>query len=96
VCPVKIDIHHQLLTWRRELAFKKIVPWTKRFSMKMASAVLKRPWLYALGGKMARTGLRLMPRWMIYNSLNPWGKQRDLPPAPAHSFREQFKKRKKP
>jgi L-lactate dehydrogenase complex protein LldF len=47
VCPVKIDIHHQLLTWRKELALKKIVPWTKRVSMAMAAAVFQRPWLYA-------------------------------------------------
>ncbi len=26
VCPVKIDIHHQLLTWRQELAQMKLVP----------------------------------------------------------------------
>jgi L-lactate dehydrogenase complex protein LldF len=95
VCPVKIDIHHQLLTWRKELAIKKVVPWTKRFSMLMAAAVFKRPWLYALGGRVARLGLRWMPRWMVYNGLNAWGKQRDLPPAPSQSFREQFRARKK-
>lgn len=95
VCPVKIDIHHQLLTWRKELAIQKVVPWTKRASMSMAAAVLKRPWLYALGGKVARIGLRWMPRWMIYNGLNKWGKQRDLPPPPAKSFREQFRSRSK-
>ena len=37
VCPVKIDIHHQLLTWRRELAVQGHLPWTKRMSMKMAT-----------------------------------------------------------
>jgi L-lactate dehydrogenase complex protein LldF len=95
VCPVKIDIHHQLLTWRKELALKKIVPWTKRVSMAMAAAVFQRPWLYALGGKIARVSLRWMPRWMIYNGLNAWGKQRDLPPAPSQSFRDQYRTRKK-
>lgn len=95
VCPVKIDIHHQLLTWRKELALKKVVPWSKRVSMIFAAAVLKRPWLYALGGKVARMSLRWMPRWMIYNGLNAWGKNRDLPPAPVKSFREQYGSRKK-
>jgi L-lactate dehydrogenase complex protein LldF len=93
VCPVKIDIHHQLLTWRRELAIKKIVPWTKRWSMSMASIVLKHPWVYSVGGKVARLALRVMPRWMIYNGLNAWGKQRDLPPAPKKSFRELYRQR---
>jgi L-lactate dehydrogenase complex protein LldF len=95
VCPVKIDIHHQLLTWRKELALKKLIPWSKRVSMIFAAAVLKRPWLYALGGKVARMSLRWMPRWMIYNGLNAWGKKRDLPPAPIKSFRELYRSRNK-
>jgi L-lactate dehydrogenase complex protein LldF len=95
VCPVKIDIHHQLLTWRKELALKKLIPWSKRVSMIFAAAVLKRPWLYALGGKVATMSLRWMPRWMIYNGLNAWGKKRDLPPAPIKSFRELYRSRNK-
>jgi len=34
-----------------------------------------------------------MPRWMIYNGFNAWGKQRDLPPAPKKSFRELYRQR---
>jgi L-lactate dehydrogenase complex protein LldF len=30
---------------------------------------------------------------MIYNGLNAWGKQRDLPPAPKKSFRELYRQR---
>ncbi len=29
VCPVKIDLHHQLLTWRREIAVRGHLPWSK-------------------------------------------------------------------
>jgi L-lactate dehydrogenase complex protein LldF len=93
VCPVKINIHEQLLIWRRELAQQKLLPFSKRVAMSLTSAVFQRPWLYQWAGKMGRTALRLLPRFMVYNRLNPWGRQRELPPAPAQSFRERFKNR---
>ena len=95
VCPVKIDLHHQLLTLRGHLADQKKVAWSKRMAMKMASFVMNRPWLFACLGKIARTSLRLLPRFLIYNRFNPWGKQRDLPAAPRDSFRKLFSRRKK-
>lgn len=93
VCPVKIDIHHQLLTWRREIAVQGHLPWTKRMSMRMMSLVLKRPWLYKLAGSLGRFALRWSPRFMVYNGLNAWGKQRELPPAPKQSFRALYRQR---
>lgn len=93
VCPVKIDLHHQLLTLRSEIAHKGHLPWSKRMSMKLASAVLSRTWLYNLAGATARLALRILPRFLIYNPLNDWGRQRDLPAAPAQSFRQQLKNR---
>jgi L-lactate dehydrogenase complex protein LldF len=93
VCPVKINIHEQLLIWRRELAQQKLLPFTKRVAMSLTSAVFQRPWLYQWAGRLGRTALRLLPRFVVYNRLNPWGRQRELPPAPAQSFRERFKNR---
>ena len=43
VCPVKINIHEQLLIWRRELAQQKLLPFTKRVAMTLTSAVFQRP-----------------------------------------------------
>lgn len=93
VCPVKIDLHHQLLTLRREIAVQGFLPWTKRLGMKLASAVFRRPWLYRILGRMGRWFLRFAPRFMIYHRLNPWGRQRELPLAPKRSFRELLRKR---
>jgi L-lactate dehydrogenase complex protein LldF len=90
---VKINIHEQLLIWRRELAQQKLLPFSKRVAMTLTSAVFQRPWLYQWAGKLGRTALRLLPRFVVYNRLNPWGRQRELPPAPAQSFRERFKNR---
>jgi len=90
VCPVKINIHEQLLIWRRELAQQKLLPFTKRIAMTLTSALFQRPRLYAFAGKMGRMALRVLPRFMVYNRLNPWGRQRELPPAPPQSFRELY------
>lgn len=95
VCPVKIDLHHQLLTWRKEIADRGLLPRTKVWSMKLASAVLKRPRLYRLAGFFARKIVPHLPRFMIYNRFNAWGKQRELPEFPKESFRQQFKSRKR-
>ena len=90
VCPVKIDIHHQLLTWRREIAAEGHLPWTKRMGMQLGSFVFRRPRLYRMLGSLGRFALRWSPRFAVYNPLNPWGKQRDLPPAPKKSFRQLY------
>ncbi len=79
VCPVKIPLHHQLLAWRGELAERKLIPWTKRISMKLLSNILVRPWLFRSAGFMARTSLRWLPKALTHNYLNTWARQRDLP-----------------
>jgi L-lactate dehydrogenase complex protein LldF len=94
VCPVKIDIHQQLLAWRGELVQLSLLPKTKRWPMWWAAQVFRRPWLYAALGKAARTALSWTPRFLVYNPLNGWGRQRELPAPPARSFRDQFKDRK--
>jgi L-lactate dehydrogenase complex protein LldF len=94
VCPVKINLHEQLLTWRRDIALAGHLSASKRWAMKAAAFVFRRPWLYGLGGKIARIALRLSPRWLVYGPWNSWGKQRDLPPPPAKSFRDQFRERR--
>ena len=95
VCPVKINLHEQLLTWRREIVSHGHLAWTKRLAMKLASGVFQRPWLYNLAGSVGRTALRWLPRFLIYGPWNPWGKQRELPTPPARSFRAEFRRRYK-
>jgi L-lactate dehydrogenase complex protein LldF len=93
VCPVKIDLHHQLLTWRRELNVKGLVPLSKRLGMRAMSFTFRHPALYRFAGDLARAIVPNLPRWVLYNRLNPWGKQRELPEFPAESFRQQFERR---
>ena len=93
VCPVKIDLHHQLLTWRREIASRKLLPWSKRLAMKWLGFGLRKSWRYNLGGKLTRWMLRWMPRFVVYNRWNAWGKQRELPRSPKKSFRQLYSQR---
>jgi L-lactate dehydrogenase complex protein LldF len=92
VCPVKIDLHQQLLVFRQELGAQGLTPLSKRLAARAGSFVLQWPWLYRLVGWLGRAALRLLPRGLLYLPFNVWGRQRELPPAPAHSFRAQFKK----
>ena len=96
VCPVQIPLHHLLLTWRTEIARRRLLPWRKRSAMKIAGVVLRTPWLYRLTGKMLRWTVPLLPRWISYNRLNSWGKHRELPPFPKRSFRELYGHRNGP
>jgi L-lactate dehydrogenase complex protein LldF len=93
VCPVKIDLHHQLLTWRGEIVRRGLLPWSKRLPMKALGFVLRRPRLYSFAGRMARWMMSLAPHWLLYNRLNTWGRQRDLPPVPEKSFRELYSRK---
>ena len=94
VCPVRIDLHGQLLSWRGELARKGLVPLGKRAAAGISGFVFARTWAYRFLGKLMRMVLPKLPRALIYNRLNPWGRQRELPPLPQQSFRELWQARK--
>jgi L-lactate dehydrogenase complex protein LldF len=95
VCPVKIDLHHQLLTWRGEIGRRHLLSRKKRWPMKIASRVLGSRSLYVLAGKLARRIMPLLPRFLLYNRFNAWGRQRELPRVPRRSFREQYRRHKR-
>jgi L-lactate dehydrogenase complex protein LldF len=91
VCPVKINIHEQLYKWRQVIYNNNELPKSKSIPLKFTAKVLENPSAYNLVGKIARNSLRFLPRFMIYNGLNAWGKQRELPEAPKESFKEWYK-----
>lgn len=90
VCPVKIDIHKQLYAWRQDITRETNEEPAKQFSMKLMGWLFTHPNLYRKAGKFGRKALQMMPRWMVYNSLNTWGKQRELPEPPKQSFQEWY------
>ena len=95
VCPVKIDLHHQLFAMRSRLDHQQKLGGTKKLTMQLASSVLRHTWFYRLAGRVARYSLRWLPRFLIYNPLNGWGRQRELPSAPEQSFRRMYEDRQR-
>jgi L-lactate dehydrogenase complex protein LldF len=91
VCPVHVDLHHQLLAWRGELAGQGLVPLGKRIASRIGAFVLARSWLYRITGKLTRWLVPLLPKRLL--RANAWGRQRDLPAMPKESFSEIWRKR---
>jgi L-lactate dehydrogenase complex protein LldF len=88
VCPVKIDLHHEILALRHELAARNLIPFWKRAGMKGLGWVLRITFLYLLAGWLMRRLTPILPRALVYGRWNVWGRQRELPPMPPRSFRQ--------
>jgi L-lactate dehydrogenase complex protein LldF len=86
VCPVKINIHEQIYAWRRVLVSRHEVPIVKKAAMKAAGMLLSRPIAYRAAIAAAESALAHLPRFVIYNGLNAWGKHRELPHPPKQTF----------
>jgi L-lactate dehydrogenase complex protein LldF len=89
VCPVKIDIHQQLYTWRQVLIKNGHASSTKKAGIQLTGMVLSKPWLFRVSGKVARWIMRTFPG-LMNNRFNPWTKQRELPIPLKQSFRDWY------
>lgn len=94
VCPVKIDIHDQLYKWRQVIVQKGYVQSEKKIAMQGMTAVLSDPKTFSRAGAFGRWVMRYLP-FIVSNRLNPWYKQRNMPDAPAQSFRKWYSKNRK-
>lgn len=90
VCPVKIDIHAQIYKWREVIAERGQLPFAKREAMRIAGRVLASPRLYRAAVEAAAAGIEHLPRTLLYNPFNAWGRQREVPAAPALTFRQWY------
>ena len=93
VCPVRIDLHHEILAWRQEMARRKLLPFWKRAGMRLLGWLLRVSFLYRLAAWLARRVMPIVPRAIVYSRWNAWGKQRELPPMPRRSFRALYRRR---
>jgi L-lactate dehydrogenase complex protein LldF len=91
VCSVKIDIHQQLYNWRQEISAKRLLSASKRYGLKLAGKILANSRYYNFFGKKMRWALNHLPRKVIYNQKNVWGRGRDFPVAPEKSFNQWYK-----
>ena len=90
VCPVKINIHEQIYKWREIIAARHQLPFVKQEAMQVAGKVLSNPKLYRIAVEAAGSGIERLPRFMMYNRLNAWGRQREVPSAPTATFRQWY------
>ena len=90
VCPVKINIHDQIYKWRRVIAERNQLPFVKKATMKAAGKLFGNPKLYRAALAATETALEDLPRFAIYNWLNPWGRQREVPRPPVKTFRQWY------
>ncbi len=90
-CPVRIDIHHHLLHNRRNAA-RTAPSRLERLGHKIFAFVARRPWLYAVGGAAFRASFGLA-KALRPPLLRQWLATRDLPAAPARSFRDAWRRR---
>ncbi len=93
-CPVKIDLHHHLLQNRRNAISQKPVWWEKPIFLGFAF-FMRRPFLYRFAAPMLRIFGPVLHaiRGQIFDPARLWTGTRDLPPAPARSFKEFWKSR---
>jgi L-lactate dehydrogenase complex protein LldF len=94
VCPVKIDLHQQIYAWRQVAAERNALPFAKKQAMKAAGVLLARPALYRAAVEAAGAGVEYLPRVMLYNRFNAWGRQREVPAAPVQTFRQWWLQRR--
>jgi L-lactate dehydrogenase complex protein LldF len=94
ICPVRIDLHHEILAWRKEIARRGLLSFGKRASMKVLGWVLRFALLYRVAGWLMRHITLVLPRLLVYGRWNVWGRQRELPPMPRQSFRRLYRKQR--
>jgi L-lactate dehydrogenase complex protein LldF len=104
VCPVKIDIPKILLELRSDV--KKAETREKqnrleKLAFRLFAWLMAHPRWYELAARVGASlapsedggWIRTVPAAMNFGPLKAWLSQRDLPPAPAKSFREMWRQR---
>ena len=86
VCPVKIDITHQLLAYRKEYVNKGYLSPFKKRALSLAASIFSSSTLTGLSFKASRAVLPLLPK-----SLHLWGEGRELPKLAKKSFKQMYK-----
>jgi L-lactate dehydrogenase complex protein LldF len=104
VCPVKIDIPKILLELRSDVKKAEARDHRNRLeklAFRVFAWLMTHPRMYEMAGRMAAAvappdgsgWIKSVPAPMNIGPLRAWLSQRDLPPAPARSFREMWRRR---
>ena len=87
VCPVKINIHEQILAWRREIVEQGETSMPKRVAMRAAGKLLANPKAFRAALSAGHIALKHLPHAALYSRANAWARDRDLPAPPIETFR---------
>jgi L-lactate dehydrogenase complex protein LldF len=93
VCPVHIDLHHQLYAWRKEYVDRDYLPTKKRWAYRAGAWMLRSPIRSKVLFTTAKWATRLLPRSILYNRFNIWGRTRELPDFAPKTFAQMYKKK---
>jgi len=71
------------------------LPLLKKLMMQAAGELLSNPALYRAALPLANSALRHLPRFVVYNRLNTWGRGREIPPLPNQTFHQWYRGHRK-
>jgi L-lactate dehydrogenase complex protein LldF len=93
VCPAKVDLADQIYRWRQKLDGLGVASSSKRLMSGGMKVLMEHPSLFNLA--LARASwVNSFPRSLVYNGLNGWGKEHEMPQFAKESFNEMWKKGK--
>lgn len=90
VCPAKVNLSEQIYLWRQMLDNLQRANKEKKLMSQGMKFIFDRPRLYSTALKFAPL-INHAPRFLVYNSLNAWGKGRELPEFAKESFQSMWK-----
>ncbi|MFV0419272.1 MAG: lactate utilization protein B [Dysgonomonas sp.] len=90
VCPVKIDLADQIYRWRQKLDSLHKADKMKKIMSSGMKFLFSHPSLYKTSLRFAPI-VNHLPRFMLYNGMNDWGKGRELPKFAKKSFTQMWK-----
>lgn len=93
VCPAKVDLADQIYRWRQKLKPLGVASKSKKIMSGGMQFLMERPTLFNIALHEAHV-TNALPRALIYNALNDWGKAHEMPVFAKESFNEMWKKNK--
>ena len=91
VCPVRVDLSHQIYRWRQELDSLGHADRMKKLMSGGMQFLFSHPALYVNTLKMGKIANH-MPGWLVNCKLNPWAAGHEMFEFPKESFHALWKK----
>jgi len=93
ICPVKIDIHHHLLDWRRRIVSHGHVPLRERIAMRLFLLLARHTTLFDFAGRLGRVFSPLLRGKDGGLQVPVWSRTRRFPALPQQSFKQMWREK---